>query len=177
ELARMGELENTLVLFIQGDNGASAEGQVFGSTNPMGGFANGYSETEDEQLAMLDELGGPNTNQNWAAGWAWATNTPFRWTKQIASHLGGTRNGLVISWPARIKARGLRTQFHHVIDVLPTILEAAGVAQPATVNGAPQQRVDGVSMLYSFEAPDAPGRRTTQYFEMMGNRAIYHEGW
>lgn len=177
ELARMGELENTLVLFIEGDNGASAEGQVFGHTNPMGNFANGAAETEAEQLAMLDEFGGSNTNQNWAAGWAWATNTPFRWTKQIASHLGGMRNGLVVSWPARIEARGLRAQFHHVIDIAPTILEAAGLPQPAMVNGVPQQRVDGVSMVYSFGSATAPGRRTTQYFEMMGNRAIYHEGW
>lgn len=177
ELARMGELDDTLVLFIAGDNGASAEGQVFGHTNPMGGFANGAEETPAEQLAMLDDLGGPDTTQNWAAGWAWATNTPFRWTKQIASHFGGTRNGLVVSWPARIAARGLRSQFHHVIDIAPTILEATGVSQPQRVNGVPQQRVDGVSMLYSFGSPDAPGRRTTQYFEMLGNRAIYHEGW
>ncbi|MGD9598233.1 MAG: arylsulfatase [Steroidobacteraceae bacterium] len=177
ELARIGELDNTLVIFIEGDNGASAEGGVFGHTNPMGGFANGVDETESELLAMIDELGGPETVENWAAGWAWATNTPLRWTKQIASHLGGTRNGLVVSWPAHIAARGLRGQFHHVVDIAPTILEAAGLPQPQVVNGINQQRVDGVSMVYSFASADVPGRHTTQYFEMMGNRAIYHDGW
>jgi len=177
ELTRMGKLDNTLVIFIEGDNGASAEGEVFGHTNPMGNFANGAAETEAEQLAMLDELGGPNTTENYAAGWAWALDTPLKWTKQIASHLGGVRNGMVLSWPARIASRGLRTQFHHVIDVAPTILEAAGVPQPTSVNGVPQQRVDGISMVYSFASADVPGRRRTQYFEMMGNRAIYHDGW
>ena len=177
ELARMGEIDNTLVIFIEGDNGASAEGGVFGQTNPMGGFANGAEDTKAELLAMIDELGGPDTVENWAAGWAWATNTPLRWTKQIASHLGGTRNGLVVSWPAHIAARGLRSQFHHVVDIAPTILEAVGLPQPQRVNGVEQQRMDGVSMVYSFASADAPGRHRTQYFEMMGNRAIYHDGW
>src|SRR5690625_1227912 len=177
ELERMGELDNTLVVFIQGDNGASAEGQVYGHTNPMGGFANNVVETEEEQLAMLDELGGPNSAQNWAAGWAWATSTPFQWTKQIASHLGGTRNGMVLSWPRQIPERGVRSQFHHVIDILPTLLEVTGLTLPTEVEGTPQQRLDGVSMAYSFADPEAEGKRTTQYFEMMGNRAIYHDGW
>ena len=177
ELARMGELDHTLVIFIEGDNGASAEGEVFGHTNPMGNFANGASETEAGQLARLGDFGGPDSVENYAAGWAWALDTPLKWTKQIASHFGGTRNGLVVSWPARIEARGLRTQFHHVIDIAPTILEAAGLPQPTLVNGVAQQRVDGISMVYTFDAPQAPGRRTTQYFEMMGNRAIYHDGW
>lgn len=177
ELERMGELENTLVLFIQGDNGGSAEGTLFGHTNPMGGFANAVEETVEEQLAKLDELGGPNTAQNFAAGWAWVTNTPFQWTKQIASHLGGIRNGLVVSWPARIQASGVRPQFHHVVDIMPTILEAAGLPLPTEVHGVPQQRVDGVSMIYSFADAAAPGQRRTQYFETLGNRAIYQDGW
>lgn len=177
ELERMGELENTLILFIQGDNGASAEGQVYGHTNPMGSFANNVVETEEYQLAHIDDFGGPKSALNWAAGWAWATNTPFQWTKQIASHLGGTRNGLVVSWPASIGERGVRPQFHHVVDIAPTILEAAGLPQPTVVYGAQQQRVDGVSMVYSFNDARAADQRTTQYFEMMGNRAIYHDGW
>lgn len=177
ELERMGELENTLVLFIQGDNGGSAEGTLFGHTNPMGGFANAVEDTVEEQLANLDEMGGPNTAQNIAAGWTWVTNTPFKWTKQIASHLGGIRNGLVVSWPERIKARGVRPQFHHVVDIMPTILEAAGLPQPTEVHGVQQQRVDGVSMAYSFEDTKAPGQRRTQYFETLGNRAIYKDGW
>lgn len=177
ELERMGELDNTLVIFIEGDNGASAEGQVYGHTNPMGGFANSVEETIEYQVARLDEQGGPKSAQNYAAGWAWAGNTPFQWTKQIASHLGGVRNGLVISWPERIEGRGVRSQFHHLVDIAPTILDAAGLPQPDIVNGTPQQRVDGISMIYSFDAAEAADQRTTQYFEMMGNRAIYHQGW
>lgn len=177
ELERIGQLDNTLVIFIEGDNGASAEGRLYGSMNPMGGFANNVVETEAELLASIDELGGPRSAANWGAGWAWMTNTPFQWTKQIASHLGGTRNGLVLSWPQGIQGRGVRSQFHHVIDIAPTILEAAGIAQPDEVLGVPQQRVDGVSMVYSFADPQAAERRHTQYFEMMGNHAIYHEGW
>lgn len=176
ELERTGELENTLVLFIQGDNGAPAEGGLHGNTNPLGGF-NGFLETEAQMVAKIDELGGPNTNQNFGAGWSWAMNTPFRWQKQVGSHLGGTRNGLVVAWPAGIQGRGVRPQFHHVIDIAPTILDAAGLPAPAVVEGAEQQRMDGVSIAYSFNAPQAAGTRGTQYFEMMGNRAIYHDGW
>lgn len=177
ELERTGELENTLVLFIEGDNGSSAEGSLFGHTNPMGGFANNVVETEDEQLARIDELGSAETTQNWAAGWAWATSTPFKWTKSYASHLGGVRNGLVVSWRAQIKERGIRPQFHHLVDIAPTILEAAGLPAPIEVNGVKQKPLDGVSMSYSFTSPALPSKRRTQYFEMLGNRAIYHDGW
>ncbi|MDP3676276.1 MAG: arylsulfatase [Novosphingobium sp.] len=177
ELERIGEADRTLVMFIEGDNGASAEAGPNGSTNPMAGFANGMSETTETLLADLDRLGGPDTAPNVGFGWAWATNAPFRHFKQYASHLGGTRNGLVVSWPERIKTRGLRSQFTHVIDIMPTVLEAAGIATPDVVDGVPQQRVDGVSFAYSFTAPRAPERHETQYFEMLGNRAIYHRGW
>lgn len=177
ELQRMGEFENTLIIFIEGDNGGSAEGGVDGNVNPLGAFFNNAHETDAALLARLDELGGPRSNQNYPAGWAWAIGAPFQWTKTYASHLGGVRNGLVISWPAGIKDRGIRSQFHHVIDIAPTILEAAGVPQPEVVNGITQQRVDGMSMVYSFASPAAAGRRHTQYFELIGNRGIYHDGW
>jgi arylsulfatase A-like enzyme len=177
ELDRMGESGNTLVMFIEGDNGAAAEGGDNGSSNPMSAFANAMQEDDKALLANLDKIGGPDAVGNWGYGWAWATNAPFRWFKQYASHLGGTRNGLVVSWPDQIKARGVRSQFTHVIDVMPTILEAAGLKAPDIVNGVAQQRIDGVSFAYSFAAPKAPERHDTQYFEMMGNHAIYHQGW
>lgn len=129
------------------------------------------------RLANLDKIGGPDAVANWGYGWAWATAAPFPWFKQFASHLGGTRNGLVVSWPEHIKARGIRSQFTHVNDIMPTILEVAGIKAPDSVNGVTQQRVDGVSFAYSFDAPKAPERHDTQYFEMMGNHAIYHQGW
>ena len=126
----------------------------------------------------MDELGGPTTFNHYPVGWAHAMDTPFQWTKQVASHFGGTRNGLVISWPARIKDKGgIRTQFHHVIDIAPTILEAAGVQAPAVLNGVPQKPIEGVSMVYTFDDAKAPSTHRTQYFEMFGNRAIYHDGW
>jgi arylsulfatase len=126
----------------------------------------------------MDELGGPKTFNHYPIGWAHAMDTPFQWTKQIASHWGGTRNGLVISWPARIKDRGgIRTQFHHVIDIMPTILEAVGVPAPTSINGVAQKPIEGVSMAYTFDNAKAPSKHTTQYFEMFGNRAIYHDGW
>lgn len=177
ELERMGELDNTLVIFIEGDNGAAAEAGTHGRTNPMAVFANDMREDEKTLLANLDRIGGPDAVANYGDGWAWATSAPFRWVKQYASHLGGTRNGMVVSWPGRIKQQGLREQFTHVIDVMPTILEVTGIEVPDRVNGVEQQRVDGVSFAYSFDAPAAPERHETQYFEMMGNRAIYHQGW
>ncbi len=130
------------------------------------------------KLDALDTLGGPEHYNHFPAAWAWAMDTPFQWTKQIASHFGGTRNGLAISWPKRIKARGeIRTQFHHVIDIAPTILEVVGVEMPAEFNGVAQKPIEGVSMVYTFDDADAPDRRTTQYFEMLGNQGIYHDGW
>ncbi|HKT78021.1 MAG TPA: arylsulfatase [Sphingobium sp.] len=177
ELDRMGESGNTLVLFIEGDNGASTEGGMQGSTNELGTFANGASEDMAWLTSMADKLGGKDSYGHFPVGWAWATNGPFPWAKQIASHLGGTRNGLVLSWPDHIKARGIRSQFTHVNDIMPTLLEAAGVKAPASVNGVAQQPIDGVSFAYSFDAPKAPERHDTQYFEMIGTRAIYHQGW
>jgi len=176
-LRDMGALDNTLLLYIVGDNGASAEGGPDGSYNEILAL-NGIVSDISSQLPHIDEWGGPNTFPHYAVGWAHAMDTPFQWTKQIASHFGGTRNPLVISWPARIKAKGgLRSQFHHVIDVAPTVLEAAGLPEPTMVNGTKQRPMDGVSMVYTFDDPNGKGRRTTQYFEMFGNRAIYHDGW
>jgi arylsulfatase len=173
----MGELENTLVFYIVGDNGASAEGGPDGTYNETLAL-NGIVSDVSSQLAHIEEWGGPTTFPHFAIGWALAGNTPFQWTKQVASHFGGTRNPMVIHWPKRIQAKGeLRDQFHHVIDVAPTVLEAAGLPQPKMVNGTTQRPMDGVSMVYTFADPKAKGRRTTQYFEMFGNRAIYHDGW
>ncbi len=176
-IEQMGELDNTLVIYIQGDNGASAEGSPQGLLNEMT-FFNVIPEDFKEVLRRMDELGGPMTFNHYPVGWAHAMDTPFQWTKQIASHYGGTRNGLVISWPARIKTKGgIRTQFHHVIDIAPTILDALGIPTPASINGVAQKPIEGVSMVYTFGDAKAPSRRTTQYFEMLGNRAIYHDGW
>lgn len=172
-----GELDNTLVIYIQGDNGASAEGSAQGLLNEMS-FFNGVPEDFRQILERIDELGTEMTYNHYPIGWAHAMCTPFQWTKQIASHFGGTRNGLVISWPARIKDGGaIRTQFHHVIDIAPTILEACGVQSPSVLNGVPQKPVEGVSMVYSFADAQAPSRHRTQYFEMLGNRAVYSDGW
>ncbi len=176
-IAEQGELDNTLVIYIQGDNGASAEGTAQGLLNEMT-FFNAIPEDFKEVLRRMDELGGPKTFNHYPIGWAHAMDTPFQWAKQIASHWGGTRNGLVISWPARSKDRGgIRTQFHHVIDIMPTILEAAGVSAPSSINGVAQKSIEGVSMVYTFDDAKAPSKRTTQYFEMLGNRGIYHDGW
>jgi len=172
-----GELDNTLVIYIQGDNGASAEGGMQGLLNEMTVF-NAIPEDMKEVIRRMDELGGPTTFNHYPVGWAHAMDTPFQWTKQIASHFGGTRNGMVISWPARIKDKGgLRTQFSSVIDIMPTILEAAGVPAPTSINGVPQKPIEGTSLVYSFDDAKAPSKHTTQYFEMFGNRAIYHDGW
>jgi arylsulfatase A-like enzyme len=176
-IEEMGELDNTLVIYIQGDNGASAEGGQNGLLNEMT-FFNNIPEDFKEVLRRMDELGGPNTFNHYPIGWAHALDTPFQWTKQIASHFGGTRNGLVISWPARIRDKGgIRTQFHHVIDIYPTVLEAVGVQSPSVLNGVPQKPVEGVSMVYTFDDAQSPSRHRTQYFEMLGNRAIYNDGW
>jgi arylsulfatase len=178
EIERMGELDDTLVIFIQGDNGASAEGTLQGLSNEVAVAANGATEDLPFLLSMMDKLGGPESYGHYPVGWAHAMDTPFQWTKQVASHFGGTRNGLVISWPHRIRAKKeIRPQFHHVIDVVPTIYELVGITPPQVLNGAPQSPIEGASMAYSFDAPTAPSTRTTQYFEMLGNRALYHDGW
>ncbi len=176
-LRDMGELDNTLLFYIVGDNGASAEGGPDGSYNEILAL-NGIVSDVSSQLKHIDEWGGPNTFPHFSIGWAHAGNTPFQWTKQVASHFGGTRNPMVVHWPAGIKDKGgLRSQFHHVIDVAPTALEAAGLPPPTMVNGTKQREMDGVSMVYTFTDAKAADRRTTQYFEMFGNRAIYHDGW
>jgi len=178
ELERMGIMDDTVVFFIQGDNGASAEGAIHGTMNEIGSLANNVEETEEWFLSALDEMGGPRSYQTYPTGWAWAVDAPFQWTKTIGSHFGGTRNGLVVSWPKGIRARGeTRTQFHHVIDIVPTILEVCGVPAPDVVDGIRQQPIDGVSMVPTFHDASARERRTTQYFELLGNRAIYHDGW
>jgi arylsulfatase len=176
-IADLGQLDNTLVFYIVGDNGASAEGGMVGLFNEYTYF-NGQHESVQDILKHYDELGGPTTYPHYAAGWAVAGDAPFAWTKQIASSYGGSRNGMVIHWPKGIAAKGeLRTQWQHVIDVAPTILEVAGLPEPKIVNGTPQIPIQGVSMVYTFADPKADSRHTTQYFEILGNRAIYHDGW
>jgi len=177
QLEAIGALDNTVFYYIVGDNGASAEGGPEGTYNEMMAL-NGITGKADQMMQHIDTWGGPTTFPHFAIGWAWAGNTPFQWTKQVASHFGGTRNGMVLHWPKGIKAKGeLRSQFHHVVDVAPTVLQAAKLPQPKAVNGIKQRPMDGVSMLYSADNAKAPERRKTQYFEMFGNRAIYHEGW
>lgn len=175
----LGLLDDTLVYYLIGDNGASAEGQLNGSFNELLTF-NGMAafETPEFLASKVDDLGGPDAYNHYAVGWAHAMDTPFQWTKQVASHWGGTRNGLVVHWPAGIQASGeLRDQFHHLIDIAPTVLDVAHLPEPTFVNGVMQSPMEGVSMRYSFEDGAAPDRRSTQYFEMMGNRGIYHRGW
>jgi arylsulfatase len=173
----LGQLDNTLIFYLVGDNGSSAEGGMNGLFNEMTYF-NGVVETVPEILKHYNELGGPNSYPHFAAGWAVAGDTPFTWTKQVAGTYGGTRNGLVVHWPNRIKAKGeIRSQWHHVIDIAPTILEAANLPEPKSVNGTLQTPIEGVSMLYTFADPKAKDRHTTQYFEIFGNRGIYHDGW
>ena len=176
----MGKLDNTLIIYIEGDNGTSAEGTMIGTPNEIAMF-NGVNPNVEEQLKFFyDVWGTDRTYNHMAVPWAWAFDTPFTWTKQIASHFGGIRQGMAISWPAVIKDKGgIRNQFHHIIDIAPTILDAAKIKQPKTVDGIPQSPMEGVSMMYTFDAgnANAPSRRKTQYFEMMGERGVYHEGW
>ena len=175
-LDELGVLDDTLFLYLLGDNGASGEG------GPRGTFrehlvGHGIQDDTADMAARLDTLGDPTTYAIYPVGWALAMNTPYPWTKQLA-HLGGTRDGMIVRWGNGIAARGeVRHQWHHVIDVLPTILEAAGLPVPETFGGVAQQPVEGTSFRYTFDDPDAQDRRTTQYFEMIGNRAIYHDGW
>jgi arylsulfatase len=175
----LGILDNTLVYAIIGDNGASAEGTLQGCFNEMITLNGaGGLETTEFMVSKIDKFGTPEAYNHFAVGWAHAMDTPYQWTKQVASHWGGTRTGTIVRWPTGFKAKGqLRTQFHHVIDVAPTILEAAGLPAPLFVNGIQQAPIEGVSMLYSFDDADAADRRTTQYFEMFVNRGIYHNGW
>jgi arylsulfatase A-like enzyme/uncharacterized membrane protein len=179
----LGELDDTLVIYIFGDNGASMEGTVTGSFNELT-YANGLVFTAEQLLALIEQYGGIDawgtdaTEPHYSAAWAWAGNAPFQWGKQVASHLGGTRNPMVVSWPRRIKQAGdLRTQFTHCVDIGPTILEAAGVPQPTVVDGTAQKPMEGTSFVYSFEDATAGERHTVQYFETFGNRAIYKDGW
>ncbi len=176
-LETSGELDNTLVFYIVGDNGASAEGGLEGTFSELASLL-GIQLGLDSTINRLDEIGGPTSEPHVPVGWAWAMDAPFQWTKQVASHFGGTRNPMIVHWPEGIKAKGeVRTQFHHVIDVVPTVLEVCKIPEPKEVNGIPQKPIEGVSMVYSFDDQDADDQRTTQYFEMFCNRAIYHGGW
>jgi arylsulfatase len=175
----LGKLDNTLIIYISGDNGTSPEGSTIGTPNAMTAYQ-GIPVPVPEQMKFYDVWGSAKTYPHMAVAWSWAFDTPFKWTKEIASHFGGTRQGMAIAWPNRIKdAGGIRTQFHHMIDIVPTILEAAGIPAPAMVNGIGQKPIEGVSMVYTFDKTNAQAKsaRTTQYFEMMGDRAIYHDGW
>jgi arylsulfatase len=176
-LKQIGQLDNTLVFYEIGDNGASAEGGLSGVFNEMA-ILNGVKEDPSYLIGHLDEIGGPKAYNHFPVGWAWAMDTPFQWTKQISSHFGGTRNPLVVFYPQKIHDKGtIRTQFHHCIDIVPTILEVAGIQQPTMVNGVAQKPIEGISMAYTFTDPKAESKHHTQYFEMFGNRALYHDGW
>ena len=185
EVQDMGKLDNTLIIYIDGDNGTSAEGSVYGTFNQLTAYNGIINEPDVKPVLAMNALhygdwGSDKTYPHMSVAWSWAFDTPFKWTKQVASHFGGTRQGLAISWPGHIKdVGGIRTQFHHVIDIVPTILEAAGIQAPDMVNGIKQKPIEGVSMLYTFDSANAnaPSKRDTQYFEMVGNRAIYHDGW
>jgi arylsulfatase len=175
-----GDLDNTLIIYISGDNGSSAEGTLEGTPNEVAMF-NGVNVPVADQLKYFYDLWGSEyTYNHMAVGWTWAFDTPFKWTKQISSHFGGTRQGMAIAWPKVITDKGgIRNQFHHVIDIVPTVLEASNIRQPSVVDGIAQSPIEGVSLAYTFDAAnkDEPSHRRTQYFEMFGNYALYHEGW
>jgi arylsulfatase len=175
----MGKLDNTLIIYISGDNGTSAEGSTIGTPFDMAAIQ-GIDMPVKDQMKYYDVWGGPETTPHMSVAWSWAFDTPFKWTKQVASHFGGTRQGMVMSWPGHIEDEGgIRSQFHHVIDIVPTLLEASGIKAPKMVDGVAQKPIEGVSMAYTWKKANAkaPSTRTTQYFEMFGNRALYHEGW
>jgi arylsulfatase len=175
----LGELDNTLIIYIIGDNGSSGEGSLVGTPNELMSL-NGRQPSMDEAIGFMDKWGMPGTSPHYAVGWAWAGDTPFQWTKQVASHFGGTRNTMIVSWPKQIKDHGgLRSQFHHCIDVMPTLMEVVGIAEPKMVNGYIQRPIEGTSFAYTFDKANAKAKskRTKQYFEMLGNRAMYADGW
>ena len=176
----MGKLDNTLIIYISGDNGNSAEGTLEGTFNQMTAYNGILTLPEAVQMLHYEGWGSDTTYPHMSVAWSWAFDTPFKWTKQVASHFGGTRQGMCISWPGHIKdVGGIRTQFHHIIDIVPTILEATGIQAPDMVNGIKQKPIEGVSMAYTFDQANAkaPSKRDTQYFEMFANRGIYHDGW
>ena len=178
-IEELGELDNTLIIYILGDNGSSAEGSLVGTPNELMSL-NGRQPSMEEAIGFMDKWGLPGTSPHYAVGWALAGDTPFQWTKQVASHFGGTRNSMIVSWPAVIKDKGkIRSQFHHVIDVMPTLMEVVGIREPKEVNGYVQRPIEGTSFAYTFskENAKAPSTRTQQYFEMLGNRAMYSDGW
>ncbi len=179
EVRNQGKLDNTLIIYIEGDNGTSAEGSTIGTAFDLAAIQ-GINMPVADQLKYYDVWGSDVTTPHMSVAWSWAFDTPFKWTKQIASHFGGTRQGMAMSWPGHITdVGGVRSQFHHVIDIVPTILEATGIEAPQTVNGIAQKPIEGTSMAYTWAkgAQDVPSTRTTQYFEMFGDRAIYHDGW
>ncbi len=176
----MGKLDNTLIIYISGDNGTSAEGTLVGTPNQMTAYNAILDIPVADQMKFYDAWGSAGTYPHMSVAWSWAFDTPFKWTKQVASFFGGTRQGMVMSWPGHIKdPGGVRTQFHHVIDIVPTILEATGLPAPVMVNGVAQKPIEGVSMAYTWDPANATAKshRTTQYFEMFGARALYHDGW
>jgi arylsulfatase A-like enzyme len=176
----MGKLDNTLIIYIAGDNGNSAEGSLIGTPNEVASIQGIDIPVEDQLKYFYDAWGSDQTYPHVAVAWTWAFDTPFSWTKQVASHFGGTRQGMAISWPKVITDKGgIRNQFHHMIDIVPTILEATGIPAPQVVDGIAQKPIEGVSMMYTFDEKNAnaPSTHKTQYFEMLGDHAIYHDGW
>jgi arylsulfatase A-like enzyme len=180
EVQDEGKLDNTLIIYIDGDNGTSPEGTLLGTPNQYTAYNGILDFPVREQLKFYDVWGSAATYPHMAVAWSWAFDTPFKWTKQVASHFGGTRQGMAMSWPARIKdVGGIRTQFHHIIDITPTILDVTGIKAPDVVNGIKQTPIEGVSMAYTFDKAnaDAPTTHKIQYFEMIANRGIYNDGW